>query len=292
MASLTLSRGVGILAVLTLGLLGCGRPAPSDPTSGEATPPAAELNAVEAVEAESPAPIASPTSAEATPTTAMPPGQYCYQLDTADESGFVRLTVAADQTVSGDASVSIHNESAGYYSSYEQRLEGLMYGSQATIDATTWIEYDVQQNQYEWTVTPQVLNDGDHQIPAVDCAVARERFVGPNGLEAADLLSGATQVNTQRLQFELGESSAEVGGSVVRGDRDVYLLNAQGGQQMTVRITALENNAAFDIVDPSGLVLAVESTDETLLLPHTGDYQVIVGGTRGNANYALSVAIE
>ena len=78
----------------------------------------------------------------------------------------------------------------------------------------------------------------------------------------------------------------------MRGDRDVYLLTADGGQTMTVNITSLEDNAVFDIVTPSGLILDTESMDTRQLLPHRGDYQIIVGGTRGNATYELTVAIE
>lgn len=278
MNSFTLFRDLGVLLLVGGSLVGCGQAIAPSPSESEAIPADAVGEGSE-------------TGSEPT-ATALAPGQYCYQLDTADETGFIRLTVADNQAVSGDASVTIQNEAESYYSSYVQRLEGTVDGSQAFLDVTTWIEYDVQTSQDEWTVTPEALDDGDRLIPAVDCAVAKERFVGPNGLEASDLLSSAANVNTQTLQFAAGTSQAEVSGGVVRGDRDVYLLNAQGGQQMVVEITSLEENAVFDVVDPSGQILAVESTSEDLLLPHTGDYQLIVGGTRGNASYDLSVAIQ
>jgi hypothetical protein len=38
--------------------------------------------------------------------------------------------------------------------------------------------------------------------------------------------------------------------------------------------------------------LLTEGQNESVLLPETGDYQIIVGGTRGNATYTLDVAIE
>ena len=61
---------------------------------------------------------------------------------------------------------------------------------------------------------------------------------------------------------------------------------------MTLAITSIENNAVFDVVDPSGIILTTEATAERLSLPHTGEYQVIVGGTRGNATYSMDIAIE
>ena len=61
---------------------------------------------------------------------------------------------------------------------------------------------------------------------------------------------------------------------------------------MDVSITALENNAVFDVISPSGYILSLEAVSETVFLPHTGDYQVIVGGTRGNATYELTIGIQ
>lgn len=58
---------------------------------------------------------------------------------------------------------------------------------------------------------------------------------------------------------------------------------------MSLRISALEDNAVFDVVAPSGLLLTAESREAVVVLPHTGDYQIIVGGTRGNASYELVV---
>lgn len=61
---------------------------------------------------------------------------------------------------------------------------------------------------------------------------------------------------------------------------------------MDLSITSLEDNAAFDIVDPSGLILGMELKKETVPLPHTGDYKIIVGGTRGSATYDLAITIK
>jgi hypothetical protein len=103
--------------------------------------------------------------------------------------------------------------------------------------------------------------------------------------------------DTKRIKFAKGKSSATVSGAVIRGDRDTYILGARGGQTMTVRITSLENNAVFQIEGPSGedLERAGETDDATnvrAVLPENGDYRIIVGGTRGNATYKLTVSIR
>lgn len=238
-------------------------------------------------------PSPGPTIASAPQTTAaeLAPERYCYGIDSETLTGVVRLQVEDNQRVSGDSSVTIHVEPEGYYSSYAQKLEGLLHNREVSMDIATWIEYDQQQSQEVWTITPDTLKTERETFTAIDCAAARERFAGPDGLEAAELLEGAT-LHTQPVQFEPGASSAILENSVVRGERDVYLITAQGGQSMQLTLTSLEDNAVFDVISPSGYVLVRESTGEDVLLPQTGNYQVVVGGTRGNASYSLQVEIR
>jgi hypothetical protein len=61
---------------------------------------------------------------------------------------------------------------------------------------------------------------------------------------------------------------------------------------MELKITSLENNAVFDVIAPNGEILKTEATQSSLKLPATGNYEIIVGGTRGNATYKLNVKIQ
>ena len=115
------------------------------------------------------------------------------------------------------------------------------------------------------------------------------------------LLDGATveppllisqESRTRRIRFARGASSAVVEDAVVRGTRDIYLLGAREGQTMIINITSLEKNAVFDIQAPNGELLKEESTSWRGVLPSSGDYSVIVRGTRGNASYKLEVTIR
>jgi hypothetical protein len=114
----------------------------------------------------------------------------------------------------------------------------------------------------------------------------------------------------EAIHFARGTSSAEVQGAVVRGERALYTLEARAGQRLTLHIVALENNAVFQVYAPGArpetrdygleivgqaLTGAGEGDDATRwtgTLPRSGAYLVVVGATRGNANYRLTVAIH
>jgi len=239
----------------------------------------------------SPSPSAS-SAPSASPTNAIAPGQYCYRADLPTLTKALRLTVAADQTVIGDSRATIQNKSEGYYSSYAQKISGSLAGDQLKAQVRTWIEYDVQDTQEVWSITPNQVVTRQAKLVAADCEEVRSRFANKDGLEARDLLDSASAVNTKPVQFEAGRNGTVINHAVVRGERDVYLLKAQGGQQMKLALTSTEQNAVFDVVSPSGDILTTEAQSETVLLPHTGEYQVIVGSTRGNATYELQMTIQ
>jgi hypothetical protein len=102
----------------------------------------------------------------------------------------------------------------------------------------------------------------------------------------------------QKIRFAKGSSSTTISGAVIRGDRDRYYLGAKKGQTMSVRITSLEKNAVFQIFLPGeqeALSGAGEEDDAMKWsgeLPEDAEYVIVVGGTRGNATYKLTVSIK
>lgn len=289
------SHWAGLFIIL---LAGCG-------SAAEAPPPTASAPDAPATTTETLANSAPAEPAAATPdrpiaerddqssaTPALAPDRYCYVIDSPTLTGAVRLRVDAAAQIKGDSVVSIHNDESGYYSSYAQKFTGDLVGDRAELTVMTWIEYDLQEVDETWQLTPTTLTVNNDVFTAADCedpAVANY-FIGPDGLDSETLLMDLPPA--QRVQFASGTSQTTLENSVVRGDRDVYQLGAQGGQQMTLRIASLEDNAVFDVISPSGTVMAREALDESLVLPQTGDYTVIVGGTRGNATYTLDIAIN
>ncbi|HYR78232.1 MAG TPA: hypothetical protein VEM96_20650 [Pyrinomonadaceae bacterium] len=102
----------------------------------------------------------------------------------------------------------------------------------------------------------------------------------------------------QKVRFARGTSSATIHGAVIRGDRDRYYVSAKRGQTMSVKITSREDNAAFEIYfsgEQESLEGAGEEDDATNWsgeLPADNDYVIVVGGTRGNGSYTLTISIK
>jgi predicted small lipoprotein YifL len=104
--------------------------------------------------------------------------------------------------------------------------------------------------------------------------------------------SRSSDAQDQRVNFGKGESSTVLKGAVVRAESKTYLVNAAQNQVMDLDITALEDNAVVQVITPAGQVIGSEIKTMNKTLPETGDYQIIVSGTRGNATYKLNVAVK
>ena len=102
----------------------------------------------------------------------------------------------------------------------------------------------------------------------------------------------------RKVHFAKGTSSTTIRGAVIRGDRDRYYVSAKKGQTMSVRITSRENNAVFQIYlrgEQESLPGAGDGDDATKWsgqLPADSEYTIVVGGTRGNATYTLTIAVK
>ena len=126
------------------------------------------------------------------------------------------------------------------------------------------------------------------------------------------LLAGVAEAGVSKeVSFAKGSNSTLIAASVVRGENDQYFLTGKAGQKMEVSLSAVEQNAAFAIYQPgykagkdadgileiTGAALpgAGEGEDATAwtgVLPSSGKYLILVGGTRGNATYKLKITIH
>lgn len=271
----TLSSGFFSLSLL---VVACGQApqnlASHSPTPSPTAPPSAS---------------AAPASLTA-PVMGITPGNYCYELRSETLSAQAKVTIDNRNTVSGEFQGTVHNDAAAYYTSYQQTFQGSLTGNQAQLAIQTQIEYDNQTSEETWTITPETLKTERESLQKMDCA----KF-GQNGDEPVpDTGQVPPQSNpgTERVNFAQGATAAVLAGAVIRAERKTYLLNAGQGQVMNVEITALEDNAVFEILSPGGSFLASEAKTFTGKLPATGDYQIIVSGTRGNATYEMTVEIK
>ena len=102
----------------------------------------------------------------------------------------------------------------------------------------------------------------------------------------------------RKVRFAKGTSSTTIRNAVIRGDRDRYYVGAKAGQTMSVKITSTEKNAVFQIYfhgEEESLPGAGDEDDATTWsgrLPIENEYVIVVGGTRGNATYALTISVK
>jgi hypothetical protein len=126
------------------------------------------------------------------------------------------------------------------------------------------------------------------------------------------LLAGVAEAGVSKeISFARGSNSTLIAGSVVRGESDQYFLTAKAGQKMEVSLSAAEQNAAFTIYQPGykagkdadgilevkgaalpGAGAGEDATTWKGVLPGSGKYLILVGGTRGNAAYKLKITIR
>jgi hypothetical protein len=280
----TQTLGVWLVAGIALALAVACQSGDSNAQSGVSPSPTSQISAP--IQPTEGSPQSIPTTPRS-PVTSQPiaaifePGDYCFEVNDATLTSVIQLTVTPGNTVYGKTQATIHNEPSGYYSSYSQVFEGEVRGDRLDLNIITEIELDTQNTQETWTTTNSSPNSSliirDVSYARVDCSPEAEPPIS---------------VHIFRTQFAPGARSTVIENAVIRGERDIYLLNAREGQQMQVQITALEENAVVDILAPGGEVIQQEVTQAEIQLPSTGDFQIVVGGTRGNASYRLEVGID
>jgi hypothetical protein len=102
----------------------------------------------------------------------------------------------------------------------------------------------------------------------------------------------------KKVHFARGTSSTTITGAVIRGDSDRYYVGAKKGQTMTVGIKSEEDNAVFQIYlagEQESLPGAGDGDDAMKWsgeLPADSEYVIVVGGTRGNASYTLTISVK
>lgn len=153
-------------------------------------------------------------------------------------------------------------------------------------------------HDWSWASSDNAVNKGI-AMPTTRRVAMLWMVVG--GLLVAGIGSHAGE--RKELRFTRGSSSTTIEDAVVRGERNRYLIGAAKGQYLSLRITASEDNAVADVFLPGAndadetnvqgtpLPGAREVKSAVVQLPVSGTYLIVVGGTRGNAHYKLSVGI-
>jgi len=135
-------------------------------------------------------------------------------------------------------------------------------------------------------------------MPEFNSVLSVRKLVAAVFILALLLSSAFADGVKKKVRFAPGTSSATIRGAVVRGDRDRYYVSAKKGQTMSVKITSREKNAVFQIYssgEQESLPGAGETDDATnwsRRLTDDNEYVIVVGGTRGNASYTLTISIK
>ncbi len=116
----------------------------------------------------------------------------------------------------------------------------------------------------------------------------------------SSLVSLAAQSNPPRIRFARGHSSTTIRDRIAGFDTKDYLVGANAGQEMTVRLKSSNPGAYFVIYSINGRATDMnETTEWSERLSESGDYLIRVFMMRSAArrkgavaSYTLSVAIH
>ena len=268
----------GAVVISLLYLTGCGEPN----SNSVSVSPTVTSSPIASAPPDTVTPVSqtSPTTSPDKAGKKLAPGKYCYAAKTKTLDAKAEINIGATNNISGTVQATIQNAAASYYTSYNQTLIGELAADKAKLGIVTQIEEDTQNTQETWTITESKLNTGRETFTKANCTTAT----------AEKETTGARK--PVRVNFASGANSTTIKQSVIRGERDTYLLGAKQGQQMNLTITSLENNAVFDVTASDGKTIKQEARTWNGKLPVNGDYQIVVGGTRGNATYELTVEIQ
>lgn len=236
-------------------------------------------------------------------------GDYCYEKEQGDVHTYARLRVFPDDAVIG----SIQHDfppMGGDVSSVRIDARGTVENETLDLSIRRFSEYDggfastfrpgPDPEPAVWQATSQTLSIdsetqksiGTEEITKSDCTrvnAAMKRMAGDNSSTYTD---GYDNIERETVQFEPGTSGTTVSGSLVRREANLYLVSAQEGQTMAPIAASEGNNAVFQVLSPSGVMLIREDMETELALPETGTYEIVVAGSRGNASYDLTITIQ
>ena len=98
------------------------------------------------------------------------------------------------------------------------------------------------------------------------------------------------------LQFTSACPALTIDGSVIRGDRDVYHINAQEGHFLYIELSSLEHNGCLQVTsmaDNAPVPCTVEEKADGFTwageLTVSGAYNITVSPCRGNCQYHMVI---
>jgi hypothetical protein len=125
--------------------------------------------------------------------------------------------------------------------------------------------------------------------PQIESDLAQAVALAPN----EPLFAETSAPAANRIQFEPGATSVVLSDTLPAQGVDTYVLSAQAGQKMSVRVSAGEADVRLSVRDGAGDYLNGQTTLAfwSGTLPQDGDYVIRVTGGETAADYTLQVTI-
>lgn len=110
---------------------------------------------------------------------------------------------------------------------------------------------------------------------------------------------GGGKAEPNRIEFKRGTTSTTVSGTVRNDEQAEYVLSAQQGQRMVIKLTNVPaKSSCFDLQGPDGSDVGLEydcNWSYSKVLQATGDFFITVARpsqARGRSKYRLTVTVK
>ena len=130
---------------------------------------------------------------------------------------------------------------------------------------------------------------------ALICGLFLILFLVASGARA----QGGGKAEPGRIEFKRGTTSTTVSGTVRNDEQAEYVLSAQQGQRMVIKLTNVPaKSSCFDLKGPDGSDVGLETDcnwSYSKVLQATGDFFITVARpsqARGTSRYRLTVTVR
>lgn len=113
------------------------------------------------------------------------------------------------------------------------------------------------------------------------------------------MAQGGGKAEPNRIEFKRGTTSTTVSGTVRNDEQAEYVLSAQQGQRMVIKLTNVPaKSSCFDLQGPDGSDVGLEydcNWSYSKVLQATGDFFITVARpsqARGTSKYRLTVTVK
>jgi hypothetical protein len=110
---------------------------------------------------------------------------------------------------------------------------------------------------------------------------------------------GGGKAEPNRIEFKRGTNSTTISGTVRNGEQAEYVLSAQLGQRLIIKLTNVPaKSSCFDLQGPDGSDVGLEydcNWSYSKVLQATGDFFITVARpsqARGRSRYRLTVTVK